>query len=292
MIQKARKNKIVSKRVGGGLLAALLAVIPVGCADGGGNANNANRIATNTAATNTNANANANASATASDASLREAAMTLGHIEEAEAELDKAVGANDLREVRDATVKIRDSVNALPGKSAALPADKRETLNSQVREVDRLAGMLAEASDANNVDSVHQHHKAMTESLDKLKALYPAGTDMMSEGMGKMKMGKEMMDKGEMDKGMGMMGDGMHMMENGMHMMDKDMMGDDMEKMMDEGMGMMDKGKDAMNKGKATMDKEMMNKGMQMMENGMRMMEKAMEGAKKMGDQKKGMGHM
>ncbi len=307
MIQHICSNNINWKRIGGGLLAALLTVSLAGCNGGGGNANNANTTATNTAPANTNANANTGASAATSDASLKEAAMTWGHIEEARTQLDKAVEDNNFNEVHNATVKIRDSVNALPGKSSALPADKREALNSQVKEVDGLGRKLGEAGDANDTDAVHQNHMAMNEALERMKGLYPDAMDLMDKGMERMEMGKEMMDKGKdkmdkdsMDKGMHMMDEGMDMMEMGKEMTSSDKVD---KGMMDEGMDMMEMGKKMMGQGKDKMDKEMMDKGMHMMENGMHMMDRGKKkGGKKMndkkmpmekmGDKKKGMGHM
>ena len=304
MIQSLHLDNTNLKRAGGGLLVMLLAGALAGC--------NGLRDETSKTTTPTPYPTPATATATASpaasptpsgvsqppDTSLKEAAMTWGHIEEARAQLDKAVEENDLREVHDAAIKIRDSVNALPGKSAALPADKRETLNSQVKEVDSLAGQLGEAGDSDNTEAVHERHKAMNEALDRMKALYPNGMEMMEKGMEMMKMGKEMMDKemmgkgkdmmdkDTMDKGMGMMDEGMDMMEMGKDMMGEEQMGKDMDMMMEKGMDMMGKGMGMMNKGKGAMDKGMMGKGMHMMENGMHMMGNAKEMMKKGGMKK------
>jgi hypothetical protein len=235
------------------------------------------------------------ASATPYDTSLMEATMTWGHVEEARAQLDKAVESNNFSEVHDAAVKIRDSINALPGKSAALATDKRETLNSQVKEVDRLAAKLGEAGHANNTEAMHENHKALNAALDQVKGLYPPGTEMMDKGMERMEMGKEMMNKGKdtmdkdaMDKGMGMMNEGMDMMEMGKDMMGKDM---DMD-MMDKGMDMMGKGQGMAKKGKDSMDKDMMNKGMHMMENAKEMMKKGGMKNDKMKKDKTGMKDM
>jgi hypothetical protein len=315
MIRNTRRNSWNWKLTSVGLLATLLTISLAGCSSQSNNAGNT----TVTSASPSPAVAVATASPTvspatgaaATDASLKEAAMTWGHIEEARAQLDQAVEAENLREVHDATVKVRDSVNALPGKSAALPADKRETLNAQAKEVDRLAGKLGEAAHTNNTDAMHENHRALNAALDQMKGLYPPGREMMDKGMEGMKMGKEMMDKGKdtmdkdtVDKGMKMMDEGMDMMEMGKDMMDKGMVDKDMDMMMDKGMDMMDKGKATMNKGKDAMDKGMMEKGMHMMDNGMQMMGKSMEAmGKKMGDKSmpmkkkddkkmKGMGHM
>ena len=293
MIQDTRSNNTAWKKIAGGTFAMLLAVTLAGCSSQSDNANKTTTPTASPTPATTTATASPTATATASNASFKEAAMTWGHIEEARAELDKAVEANDRREAHDATVKIRDSVNALPGKSAALPADKRETLNSQVKEVDRLGGKLGEAGDANNTDAIHEHHMAMNAALDQMKSLYPDGMGMMDKGMEKMEMGKEMvgkdkdtMDKAQMDKGMGMMDEGMEMMEMGKDMMGKDPMDKNMDMMMDKGMDMMEMGKGMMSKGKDTMDKGMMDKGMHMMENGMHMMGNAKNMMKKGGMKK------
>jgi hypothetical protein len=298
MMQDISSNKTKWKRIGG-LFVATLAIFLAGCSSQSNNANNT--TATNTSPTPVTATVTPSPTVTAapSEASLREAAMTWGHIEEARVQLDKAVEAENLREVHDATVKVRDSVNALPGKSAALPADKRESLNVQAKEVDRLAGKLGEAAHASNTDAVHENHRALNAALDQMKSLYPPGKEMMDKGMEGMKMGKDMMEKGKdtmdkdmVDKGMSMMDEGMDMMEMGKDMMDKDMMDEDMDMMMDKGMDMMDKGKATMNKGKATMDKGTMEKGMHMMDNGMQMMNKGKGGMKKDAMPKDKMKHM
>jgi hypothetical protein len=308
MIRNTRKNSWNWKLTSVGLLAPLLTISLAGCSSQSNNAPNTTATSASSSPALTTATASPTASpatgTAATDASLKEAAMTWGHIEEARAQLDQAVEAENLREVHDATVKVRDSVNALPGKSAALPADKRETLNAQAKEVDRLAGRLGEAAHTNNTDAVHENHRALNAALDQMKGLYPPGREMMDKGMEGMKMGKEMMDKGMVDKGMQMMDEGMDMMEMGKGMMDKDMMDEDMDMMMGKGMDMMDKGKATMNKGKDAMDKGMMEKGMHMMDNGMQMMGKSMDAmGKKTGDKSmpmkkkddkkmKGRGHM
>jgi len=314
MTRNMHKNSRDWKLTGAGLLAALLTLMLAGCSGQSNNANNTTATSASPSPAVATATATPMASpatgAAATDASLKEAAMTWGHIEEARAQLDQAVEAENLRDVHDATVKVRDSVNALPGKSAALPADKRETLNAQAKEVDRLAGKLGEAAHTNNTDAVYENHRALNAALDQMKGLYPPGREMMDKGMEGMKMGKEMMDKGKdtmdkdtVDKGMKMMDEGMDMMEMGKDMMDKGTVDKDMDMMMDKGMDMMDKGKATMNKGKDAMDKGMMEKGMHMMDNGMQMMGKSMgtmgkrTGGKNMPKKKedkkmKGMGYM
>ena len=168
MVQHTRRNNTNRKVIVGGLLAASLAVAFAGCGGGGDNANDA--TAANTSATNT-----ANANTSAPEGSFREAAATWGRVEEARAELDRVVGENNLDEVHEAAFKVRDAVKELPGRSASLPADARQKLDAQVRQVERLAGMLDEAGDSNNAKAVHEHHQAMDEALEAIRGLYPAG---------------------------------------------------------------------------------------------------------------------
>ena len=187
MIRNTGRNNTNWKKVGGGLLAMLLTVYLTGCSSQGGNANQS------AAATPT---ASPAAPAPAPDATFKEAAMTWSHVEESRAKLDAALDGNNLAGAREPAAKMRDSLKALPGQSAALPSDKREQLASQVKSVERMAGMLDEAAVANNADSVHEHHKAMDESLNAIKSLYPEGVMPASMPMAD-KMG---------DKGMGMHG--------------------------------------------------------------------------------------
>lgn len=189
MIQNTSRNNTNWQRVGGGLLATLLTVYLAGCSGQGDNANNS-------AATSPSPAMSPGMNTTAPDSSFKEAAMTWSHVEEARAKLDAAVGENNLAGAREPAAKMRDSLKALPGQSAALPSDKREQLASQVKNAERMAGMLDEAAVANNADSVHEHHKAMDESLNAIKGLYPEGVMPASMPMAD-KMG---------DKGMGMHG--------------------------------------------------------------------------------------
>lgn len=174
MVKYARVINTNRKLVGGGLLAASLAFILAGCGGGGGNANTA--TATNTATANTsNASATGNAGANTSAGTFREAGVTWGRVEGARGELDAVIKGNKLDEVHEAAFKVRDAVRELPGQSAALPPESRQKLDSQVKQVERLADMLDEAGDSNNAKAVHEHHKAMDEALAAIKALYPAG---------------------------------------------------------------------------------------------------------------------
>ncbi len=171
MVQYTRGNR--NWKVIGGLLAVSLVVVLAGCGGGGGNANTttaANTAGTNMATTNT-----ASTSANASEGSYREAAATWGRVEKARARLDATITGNKLDEVHEAAFEVRDAVKELPGNSAALPAAGREKLDSQVKQVERLAEMLDEAGDSGNAKAVHEHHKAMDEALDAIRGLYPAG---------------------------------------------------------------------------------------------------------------------
>lgn len=198
MIRNTSRNNTNWKRVGGGLLVTLLTVYLAGCSGQGDNANNS--AATPSPAMSPGMNT------TAPDSSFKEAAMTWSHVEEARAKLDAAVGDNNFAGARETTAKMRDSLKALPGQSMAMPSDKREQLAAQVKNVERMAGMLDEAAVANNADSVHEHHKAMDESLDTIKGLYPESvmpaTMPMADKMGGKGMGMHGADKkmGEMPK--------------------------------------------------------------------------------------------
>lgn len=166
MVQHTRRNDTNRKVIGGGLLVASLAAVFAGC--GGDNANGT--TAANTGVANT-----ANANTGAPEVSFKEVAAAWGRVEEARAELDEVVGENKLDEVHEAAFKVRDAVKELPGRSASLSADARQRLDSQVKQVERLAGMLDEAGDSNNAKAVHEHHQAMDEALEAIRGLYPAG---------------------------------------------------------------------------------------------------------------------
>ena len=170
MVQHTRRNNRNRKVIVVSLLLAALAVAFAGCGGGGDNADGT--TAANTPSPNT---AKANANVAAPEGSFREAAATWERVEEARAELDRVVGENKLDEVHEAAFKVRDAVKELPGRSASLSADARQRLDSQVKQVERLAGMLDEAGDSNNAKAVHEHHQAMDEALEAIRGLYPAG---------------------------------------------------------------------------------------------------------------------
>ena len=184
MIRNTSRNKTNWKSVSGVLLVTLLTIYLAGCSNANQSAATSTPSPSTSPATNT------------PDATFKEAAMTWSHVEEARSKLNDAVGDNNFAEARETTARMRDSLKVLPSQSMAMPSDKREQLASQVKNVERMAGMLDEAAVANNAGSVHEHHKAMDESLNAIKGLYPAGVMPASMPMAE-KMG---------DKGMGMHG--------------------------------------------------------------------------------------
>lgn len=175
--------------VGGVVAATLLTIALASC--GGRNDNAAQPPRSSTTPTTA-----TNPVATSPDASFKEAKMTWGQVEEARAQLDAAVGADNFAGMRAPAAMMRTSLNALPGQSAALPSDKQEQLASHVRNVDQMVGMLDEATGSSNMDSVHEHHKAMGEALDHIRDLYPADVMpakmSMGDGMGEHSADKSM----------------------------------------------------------------------------------------------------
>lgn len=199
MIRNTSRNNTNWKRVGRGLLATLLTVYLAGCS----NANQSAATSTPTASPATNT--------AAPDATFKEAVMTWSHVEESRAKLDAAIDSNNFAGTREPAARMRDSLNALPGQSMAMPSDKREQLASHVKNVERMAGMLDEAAVANNADSVHEHHKAMDEALNAIKGLYPEGVmpasmpmDDKMRGMGMHGADKKMGDMPKKKGGMKM----------------------------------------------------------------------------------------
>lgn len=182
--------------VGGVATATLLTIALASC---GGRNDNAVQPPSTSAATPATATS---AAATTPDPTFKEATMTWGRVEEARAQLDAAVGADNFAGMRAPAVMMRDSLNALPGQSAALPSDKQEQLASHVTSVGQMVGMLDEATGSNNTDSIHEHHKAMDEALDHIRDLYPAGV-MPAKTMMEDRMGEH-----GADKKMGMPSDG------------------------------------------------------------------------------------
>lgn len=67
-------------------------------------------------------------------------------------------------------------VKTLPAQSSALAADKMATLDTQVKNIEQLAGKLDEAGDANNLSATQDNQAGLTDTLDTIKGLYPSGT--------------------------------------------------------------------------------------------------------------------
>ena len=149
-----------------GLSASLLSVALVGC----GSKNEPN---IDTAPATTNAAA---PDAVAKPADFASASATWTKIEAAKADLDKVVASKNLKTVHEAAFKVRDIVKTLPAQSSALPADKMATLNTQVKNVEQLAGKLDESGDANNLSATQENQAGLSDTLDTIKGLYPAGT--------------------------------------------------------------------------------------------------------------------
>ena len=164
-----------------GLSASLLSVALVGC--GSNNATDAT-TASDTAPAMTNDAAPADAMTTnaatpdtmAGNADFTAAKATWTKIEAAKAELDKTIADNKLSTVHEAAFKVRDIVKTLPAQSSGLPADKMATLNTQVKNVEQLAGKLDEAGDSNNLSATQDNQAGLSETLDTIKGLYPSGT--------------------------------------------------------------------------------------------------------------------
>lgn len=129
----------------------------------------------------TSATTGTGASSTASAKPFDDAANTMGRVEEARTEMDTAIDAKSSDQVHAADTKIRDTVGMLPDKSAALPDDKRKTLDAHVKNVGELADMTDKAGDSGDWKSAHEHQTAMHNALDMIKGVYPA--DMMQSHM-------------------------------------------------------------------------------------------------------------
>ncbi len=164
-----------------GLSAFLLSVALVGCGS--------NKATDATTAPDTAAPAMANAApadamssnaatpdAMASNADFTSAKATWTKIEAAKADLDKVIASKNLKTVHEAAFKVRDIVKTLPAESSGLPADKMATLNTQVKNVEQLAGKLDEAGDSNNLSATQDNQAGLSDTLDTIKGLYPSGT--------------------------------------------------------------------------------------------------------------------
>ncbi len=165
------------------LSAALLSVALVGCG------NNATDTATPATAPDTAAPAMTNSAPAdtmatnavapdtmASTADFTAASATWTKIQAAKAELDKIIAAKELSKVHEAAFKVRDIVKTLPAESSGLPADKMATLNTQVKNVEQLAGKLDESGDSKNLKATQDNQAGLNDTLDTIKELYPTGT--------------------------------------------------------------------------------------------------------------------
>ena len=168
--------KTTYKVFAGSLNAAVLTIALVGC---GGNAADT----TTATAPETSAAPSASAPAmsgntapeTASAASFKDAAATWGKVTAANAELDAVIKSGKLSAVHEAALKVRDIVRTLPAQSKSLSADKGQTLDEQVKNVEQLAGKLDEAGDSNNAAATKDNQAGLNDALDIIKGLYPAG---------------------------------------------------------------------------------------------------------------------
>ncbi len=163
------------------LSAALLSVALVGC----GNTTDSTTAATapdtapamtNEAVPDTMATNAATPDTMASNADFTAASATWAKIEAAKADLDKTIADNKLSAVHEAAFKVRDIVKTLPAESSGLTADKMVTLNTQVKNVEQLAAKLDEAGDSNNLSATQDNQAGLSDTLDTIKGLYPAGT--------------------------------------------------------------------------------------------------------------------
>ena len=164
-----------------GLSASLLGVALVGC--GSNNATDATTAPdsaapamTNAAAPDTMASNAATSDTMAKPADFTAASATWTKIEAAKADLDKVIASKNLKTVHEAAFKVRDIVKTLPAESSALPAGKMATLNTHVTNVEQLAGKLDESGDSNNLSATQDNQAGLSDTLDTIKGLYPAGT--------------------------------------------------------------------------------------------------------------------
>lgn len=163
------------------LSAALLSVALVGCGNNATEPTTATApdtapAMTNSASTDAMANNAAAPDTMASSADFTAASATWTKIQAAKADLDKTIAAKELKKVHEAAFKVRDIVKTLPAQSSGLPADKMATLNTQVKNVEQLAGKLDEAGDSNNIAATQDNQAGLNDTLDTIKELYPTGT--------------------------------------------------------------------------------------------------------------------
>ncbi len=181
-----------------GLSATLLGIALAGC--GGNNASTDNAATTSPTTGNTTPSASTSGSATsnstmpnstsstsstrptgattsaASAASFTAAAATWKQIAAAKVALKNVVQSKKLSTVHEAAFKVRDLVKKLPAQSSGLPLDKQKTLATQVKNVEQLAGLLDKAGDSNNLQDTQDNLAGLSDALDTIRGLYPAGT--------------------------------------------------------------------------------------------------------------------
>ena len=161
----------------GALSAVAIGTVVVGCVSQSNNPDNVPVVYST--AKNNSAN-----SATA--APFDAASKTWLQVEQAKVEMDVAMKEKNLDKVHNAATKIRDLVKTLPEQSAMLPEDKRKILDSHVKNIDELTGMMNGLVDSNDMKPVQEHQTAMNDALDMMKGVYPADTMQSSMHMPKM----------------------------------------------------------------------------------------------------------
>ena len=105
-----------------------------------------------------------------------------GEVKEHEEELGKIIADKQLDKVHEVAFEIRDYVNALAGKSANLPADKRTKVTANAKYVTALATRLDESGDARDQTGTEANFKKLQGLLSTIEAQYPAAA--LSAGKG------------------------------------------------------------------------------------------------------------
>lgn len=180
------------KWIGVGASTLVIGVVLSGC--GGNNASTDNAVTTTPTTTPTTtapdtatsnlamSNSTSSTSSTRSTstavsaAAFTEAAATWKQIAAAKVALDNVVKSKKLETVHEAAFKVRDLVKKLPAQSSGLSADKQKALATQVKNVEQLAGLLDKAGDANNLQDTQDNLAGLSDALETIKELYPAGS--------------------------------------------------------------------------------------------------------------------
>jgi len=89
--------------------------------------------------------------------------------------LSAIIKEKKLSEVHKTAFTIRDLVNALPGKSKELSAEKLERVQSAGKQVEKLASSLDETGDANDQPGTEANFKKLQGVLKLIEAQYPVG---------------------------------------------------------------------------------------------------------------------